>query len=207
MAVLPFFEAEQLIAQDCLKRSLQNIVPGVNGVVGSFWRWLHPEFPYMTLYIEMQRLRGKMISPKETRSLEHALEEQLLNILQAPSSCLFWPFNEEEAYKQIQVLQRELSAPSDLPQVTIHFRHRSTQSLEFMINLVRPASDRSVTLQATTLPPSVRFFPHFMREIKLPFPREACCFSLFLPTHYFNEHHTVNLLQARNCVVQHLFNT
>ena len=108
------------------------------------------------------------------------------------------PTNKYKFYKESS------PAPSDMPQVTIHFRHRSTQSLEFMVNLVRPASEHSVTLQATTLPPSVRFFPHFSREIELPFPREACCFSLFLPTRYFNEHHTVNLLQARNCVVQHL---
>ena len=111
MAFLPFSEEEQLITQDCLIKSMQTLVPGVNGVAGSFWRWLHPEFPYMSLYIEMQRLRGKMISAKETHFLRDALEERLLHILQAPSSSLFWPFNEEEAYKQIQVLQRELSCP------------------------------------------------------------------------------------------------
>lgn len=204
IALLPFPEQGELVAQDGLIKNIQTVLPGVSGVSGSFWRWLHPELPYMCFYIEIQRLRGKKIPVQEIRPLKHAFEEQLIPILPTRTFSLFLPFNEEEAYKQVQVLRRELLVSHDLPQVIIHFRQLTTYYLEFTVNLVRPASKHSVTVQATLLPPSIRFFLHFVYETDSPFPNEACCFSLFLPAHYFKEYNTVNFLQARACVVRYL---
>lgn len=110
----------------------------------------------------------------------------------------------EEAYKQIQILRREVSAPSDLPQAIIHFKQLTANYLEFIITLVNPIFKHSVTLRATRLPPSVRFSLHFIHTMDSPFPYEMSCFSLFLPAHYFKESDTVNLLGARECIVRYL---
>ena len=179
IAVLPCVEEEQLITQDHLIKSMQTVVPGVYGIADSFWGWLHPEFPYMSLYIEMQRLRGKEISAKETHFLRDPFEEQLLHILHAPTSSVFWPFNEEEAYKQIQVLQRELSSPDDQPQATIHLRQRSTHSLEFIVNLVRPASKRISDLSSDLTSSLCPIFSPFLAQDRLPVPQRSLLFFTF----------------------------
>ena len=195
---IPFSAKEQVIDKDTLMRTLQRLIPGVREITGSFWRWLHPELPYMCIYIEVQRLRGKEFSSHDLRNFNTLLEEQLALQVRAPS--LFWPFNEEEAYKQLRVLLNELRSSNDLPQVTIHFRQQTAHSLEWLIHIAKH-HDLPLEKKVGALPPSVRFFLHFLHEIDT---KEMGCFSLFLPLQQFNEQHTINLLQARDRVVRHL---
>jgi len=202
IAGICFSETAQLIDKERLIKALQMLVPGSDEVPGSFWRWLHPELPYMCFYIEMHKLRGQDFSSRELLHLKLPFEERLALQVRTPS--IFWPLNEEESYKQLRVLKNELQLPTDLPQVTIHFRQQTDQILEFLVNVARPNHLFPLEQKIGILPPSTSFFLHFSQKIVTPFPQETLCFSLFLTLQQFNEHQTINLLQARNRVVHYL---
>lgn len=202
LTCIPFEEEEQVLDKDCLLKILQTLMPGVAEIAGSFWRWLHPELPFMCLYLEMHRLRGKEVLPQEIRSLKHFFEERLTLFSSTRSPSVFWPFNVEETYKQLLILQNELHSCDDIPQVAIHFRQQTGDTLEFLITVALAQTSFAIDQHVAALAPSINFFLHFSQAVATPFPKTMLCFSLFLPVHQFKEHNTINLLQARDRVVQ-----
>ncbi|MFZ0566149.1 MAG: peptide ABC transporter substrate-binding protein [Chlamydiales bacterium] len=201
MVFLPISENEYVLGKPSLLKAIQRLVPSIQEVSGSCFRWLHPELPYSCLYIEVQKLRGRELSSKEIRSLGSSLEEQLLHFIPSYNSALFWPFNEEEAYKQIQILQKEIHQDVDLPQVMINFQKQSKFKLEFLITLVRPQSEICIHEASKTLPSSVDFFYHFFQGIGR---LEAWCFSLAISSQPFYETNAINLLYARRHIAKYV---
>jgi len=205
IACISFPEKEYILSKDILIKTLQLIAPGISEVEGSFWRWLHPELPYMCVYMELQRLRGKDFSTKEIRLLQPLFEERLPYFFPKDAPSFFWPFNEEEAFKQLHILQSELHSSEDLPQASIHFWRQTNNSLEFLINLARPSHPIPLEKKALAcLPHFTNFCLHFIKKIEYPFAKETWCFSLFLPIQHFSENNTINLLHARDQIVHYM---
>jgi len=201
IAFLYFPEKENIVSKEMLMQTLQLLTPGISEVPNSFWRWLHPQYPYMCLHIEGYQLRGKDLSLQKIRSMKGAIDRRLMTHITQGSSRVFWPFNEEEAYKQLCILHREVHKIEDLPQVSIHLCQQTDYVLEFLINVARPWVETSIDQQADQLPPSAHFLLHFSKKSHAQFTKEICSFSLFLSANQFYEQHTINFLQARNRIV------
>lgn len=203
LCLIAFFlsgEKEQAISKNLLVRTLQTLVPGSCDVSNSFWKWFHPDRQYLCFYIEMQKLRGSPFTTKEVLFLKSRFEESLRSQILTPS--IFWPLNEEEIYKQLCILINELHSQSDLPQVTIQFRHQIENKLEFLVIIARPKNSSLIDQEMEKISPSATIFLHFSKKIESPFLIEAWCFSLFLHVHHFIENHTINLFRARTHVTQ-----
>lgn len=178
-------------------------LPGFLEMPRSFYLWHHPEFPYLFCYLEVYKLRGEEVTKKELKNFENALFEQLI-ALPPLTPALFWPYNEEESYRNVQLLQREVHSEKDLPHVLVQFREQTLSSLEFLIHLVRPKTENSLETCLDRLPASMHSFCHFKHERNSPFPLESAAFSLKVPAMAFDVQESINLLYARRYVLKYL---
>lgn len=194
------FRREQLL------KNLQILLPGIQEIPHSFFLWHHPELPYIFCYFEVHKLRGEELSRREVKNLEQALREQL-HAIPPLTPALFWPYNEEESFRQVQILLKEMNDAEDLPHVSIHFREQTPTSLEFLIHVARPSTHELLAQSLEKLPDYLDYFCHFQHNVKHPFPVELGAFALKVPSHAFDVRESINLLYARRYVMKYLEST
>lgn len=184
-----------------LLKTIHILIPGVHEVPGSFCLWHHPEMAYQFCYMEVNKLRGEELSILERREFENCLRENLIAIPPL-TPALFWPYNEEESWRQIQLLQGEIHSEKDLPHVLIQFREQTPSTLEFLVHLVRPDPVEDLDAVMKRIPESLHAFCHFTHVRKAPFPMESSTFSLKVPSCAFDVRESINLLYARRYVLK-----
>lgn len=191
------------VRHDQLLKTLQSLLPGIQEIPSSFYFWVSPDHPYFFCYLEVRKLRGKELPLKALRKLESRLKEQLqLKIPLTPN--LFWPYNEEESFKQVQQLQKEIETPQDLPQISIQFQEQTTTTLEFLVHLARPKCNEPLLAALEKLPHHLDYFCHFEYETDILFPVELAAFSLKVPAEAFEIRDSINLLYARRYIIKFL---
>lgn len=189
-----------------LHKTIQTLMPGMAEIPRSFYLWHHPELPYLFCYVEIHKLRGKELSAKDLAYFERALQDHL-HASPPLTPALFWPYNEEESFRQVQILHREIEDQNDIPHVSIHFREQTPVSIEFLIHLARPKGAISLTKALKDLPESLECFCYFQRVSKNPFPIELGAFAIKVPAHFFDVRDSINLLYARRYIMKYLIST
>lgn len=191
------------VKHDQLVKILQSLLPGIQEIPASYYFWFCPDHSYFFCYLEVRKLRGKELPLKALRKLEFRLKEQLhLKIPLAPT--LFWPYNEEESFKQVQQLQKEIESPEDLPQISIQFQEQTSITLEFLIHLARPKSQKPLHKALEKLPSHLDYFCHFEYVQDHMFPIEIAAFSLKVPSESFEIRDSINLLYTRRYIIKFL---
>ncbi|MFZ0565709.1 MAG: hypothetical protein WAM28_05955, partial [Chlamydiales bacterium] len=201
--VLALRREEESISKGILLKSIQALYPSMDEVPRSFIKWFHPEIPYVCGYIELRKWRGKGLSQLQTRRLSMGVKEQLLCSLPVYTPAVFWPYNAEESYRQILILQQEIERKSDLPHVAIQFKGQLESSLEFLIHLATPVSSFSLNSAVNILPSSIRL-SYYLSDFENYSPIKAHIFSMHIHGDQFYENGVLNLMRARRVVVKHL---
>jgi oligopeptide transport system substrate-binding protein len=184
-------------------KAFHTLLPGIREIPGSFYLWYQPDFPYFFCYLEVHKLRGQELTKLELHRIEKILQEQL-HTTPPLTQALFWPYNKEESFRQIQLLQREIRSREDLPHVSVHFQEQTPSSLEFLIHIARPKTAEPIDAALKRLPESLHPFCHFQYENKIPFPIEIGAFSIKVPSAAFDLHDSINLLYARRYALKYL---
>lgn len=191
------------VRHDQLLKILQSLLPGIQEIPASFYFWLNPDHPYFFCYLEVRKIRGEELPLKALRKLEIRLKEQLQ--LKIPlTATLFWPYNEEESFKQVQHLLKEIETPQDLPQIAIQFQEQTATSLEFLVHLARPKSTGPLHTALEKLPNHLDFYCHFEHVANQLFPIELAAFALKVPSEAFEIRDSINLLYARRYIIKFL---
>ncbi|MFZ0565174.1 MAG: peptide ABC transporter substrate-binding protein [Chlamydiales bacterium] len=198
-------EQATFISNQYLLKVLQNNIAGIHEVPHSSFRWIHPEFPYLMGYLEFQKIRGKKLTAKQVRLLEKTIKDGLISLSPVSTPAVFWPYNAEESYRRVLILQKEIKNENDLPHASIQFKGQSAFYLEFLIQLVTPITTFSLENAAQKLPSSVQL-SHYNTSItdESDFSKKSFIFSLQLPHDLFFENGVVNLLHARRLVARYL---
>ncbi len=191
------FNQEQLLA------IFHTLIPSVQTVIHSSYVWFHPIFSYQFCYIEVEKMRGQGLSTKELRALEKAFREQLL-ALSPLTPTIFWPYNAEESFRQVLLLQREMQDPMELPHISITFQEQTLSSLEFLVHYARPGAEKSLEEALKKLPHSFDYFFRFKKLVTHPFPVIIGVFSLKVPSSVFDVRGSINLLYARRYIAKYL---
>ncbi len=185
------FHREQLLA------AFRTLLPGVHERPRSFYLWHHPELPYLFCYLELYSLRGVELTRRDLRTIEASLKNQL-EVVPPLTPALFWPYNEEESYRQIQLLQREVVTIQDLPHVSLHFQEQTPVFLEFLVHMVRPKASSGLDR------PWEHLFDASCHFHRIRHAFELAAFSVKVPTHLFDVRDSINLLYARRYVLKQL---
>ncbi|MFZ0565029.1 MAG: peptide ABC transporter substrate-binding protein [Chlamydiales bacterium] len=198
---VPFRKEQDSFGSPNIFKAFCSILPGIRKISHSYYSWTHPELPYLFCYLEVQKLWGKDLSLREIRNLEKPLKEGLAHSNIPLTPGVFYPYNEEESYRQLLLLQKEMNQLDDLPNVSIYFREQTPSFLEFLVHLVRVESEEHLESAAQRLPTSVYYFPHLHREAT---PYQWEIFSLRIPSPRFYENGAINLLYARRLIVKYV---
>lgn len=91
------------------------------------------------LYFEIEKSGGTSFSLQERAVLKQELEQHIGSSIQKLAPMVFMRRNEEEVYKMILTLSREMSSIDDLPQAWITFEHQTAEESVFLIILVSTA--------------------------------------------------------------------
>lgn len=185
--------------KDQLMRTLDTLLPSIIEVPKSSYLWHSSEFPYSYVYFEVEKLRGQEVSKSYLTQLENSLKKSM-QMSSTLTPALFWPYNKEESYRQVQLLVKEIIHEQDKPQISIHFKEQ-TSWLEFLIHFVRPKAD-SFTLEKKLA--SLYFFQYSYFQISTPFSIEISVFSVKISAQMFEENDSINLLYARRYLVKQL---
>ncbi len=132
-------------------------------------------------YFEIEKKDGTAFSLVERKALKASLEEKIKNSIQILSPVIFTNANEEEIYKQILVLSREIESAEDLPHAYISLDQHSGKEIAFRVILVYFAPHYQISLKNCFLDctfVSERVFP--VRQVDNR-PIEAQIFRLLFP--------------------------
>lgn len=153
-------------------------------------------------YVELEKMRGRQLSVSEIRELERHLEMNLGAYLAEPT--VFWPYNHEDALKQLLVLEKEVSSTQEAPQVSLHFQKQTTRDVEFLVYMARAKLGKGFSGQLVKeqFPLSSQLVMHVREEIHSQIPKIVEAFSIVVPQRYFKEGGATNLLCARDYVVK-----
>ena len=173
-------------------------VPTLTKISRSSYQWENRLLPYTFCYVELEKMRGKRLDISKVKELENYLKTELWHYLMPPS--VFWPYNHEEAFKQLLVLAREISSEKDYPQVSIHFQKQTPDSLEFIIYLARPKAKPSKAIIESYFPSSTQWISHIKQEIEAHIPTLIEAFSIRIPIENYKKRSEVNLLHAREFI-------
>jgi len=189
------------ISDQFIMQLATNLIPSLKAVRFSSYQWKSPRFPYFFSYLELSKMRGRNLLAFELKKLESNLKKEIENQPSALSS-IFLPYNHEESYRQILLLQKEIHSGEDLPQVSIHFKEQNPDQLEFLICLVSPTPSSTLETLSYRLPLSTHFVSHLKKEMSAPIPSLAEVCSLSIPAKNFNTSGKINLLNARDLIAQ-----
>ena len=157
-------------------------IPALKEVDLSTYRWINQDLKCSFCYLELEKMRGKNPTHSEMKALGSYLETQLNCLTYNPA--IFWPYNEEEAFKQLLILAREITSPKDFPQVSLHFQQQTQKHIEFLVYLARPkrAVKAKTAITSAHFPASTSCIILVKKELDLEIPVLAEAFSLLIPS-------------------------
>ncbi|MFZ0565682.1 MAG: ABC transporter substrate-binding protein, partial [Chlamydiales bacterium] len=182
---------------------LGKIYPGLKEIANSFLTWKHPRLPYAFYYIEIQKLRGKSLCQSEIKQIQSLLQEKISHSPPSLIQPVFWPYNEEEAYRQLLFLKQEINSPSDYPQLSIHFHMQDSSSLEFLVYLARPQTS-SPQIPSYFTSSSLKMYSRLHATFPGVPKTEGYVLSFIIPADSFYEESMVHLLHARRRITRHI---
>ena len=193
---------ENFLTEEILIEITSQKIATLRKINGSFYQWEKQDPSYVFCYLELEKMRGKNILKKEIKDLEIFLKKDLDYFLSETS--VFWPYNHEEAFKQLLTLSKEISSPKDCPQVSIHFQKQTIQYLEFLVCLARPTftnlSKPAIVEDDFSL--SIQLITHIRQETHSNLPITIEAFSLCIPAEPYKKNKAINLLHARESVAK-----
>jgi len=176
--------------------SVETFIAGIKEIPKSFYRWHIQEQTYLFCYLEVQKLRGKDLSRQELKKLQVDLKKQMARSVTPYCPSVFWPYNHEESFRQIFILNKEIQNDRDLPQVSIQFKGLSSTEVEFLIHMACPKTFLSLDEVIHRLPFSIRSLFHFSSDFK---HSQSFAFSVFLPI--TQPIQSINLIMTRRSIV------
>ncbi len=203
---LNFLKEHEIFEQEHLVKALQQEIPSVRPVEGSFFIDALQEKLLQIVYLEVEKSGHADFSLEEVQKLRLSLPTHLKGRISQLTHPIFMPRNEEEVLRHIMALAQELRSIHDLPQMVISFDSETSDDLSFTVILLRIKKEGSMAVEelfATTLS-DVRFRLDRIRKLaplRKKHMKEAIVFRASLPVSAFlRMDHSVDLYQAR----QHL---
>lgn len=135
------FDEEQVLC------TIRKLIPEIQLVKDSVYTFQPSKNAVKTLYFEISKRSGDEFCLEEIGSLKTLLKEEIKFSIEQLVPRVFMIRNEEEVFKNILVLSREIHSVLDLPQVMILFDQQTSQEAMFTIVLVRVSRRGNPSIQ------------------------------------------------------------
>lgn len=126
----------ELFDEENILLALQKHLPQLRLVKESVYCHASQHKDLKIFYFEVEKRDDELFTLAERKMLKNSLEEKIKNSIQLLSPSVFTGLNEEETYKNILALNREIESVDDLPQAHITLDQQSGKGIIFRIILV-----------------------------------------------------------------------
>lgn len=120
-----------------LLRIVQNQIPNIRIVPGSSYNLYHQKNSYPLLYFQIEKISHDSFSTREILELKKNFAPHLPDSIQTRLPYIFCARNEEEIFKNILILTKEITTPEDIPQVIITQENSAESGVHFIAIIVR----------------------------------------------------------------------
>ncbi len=202
---LPTYE---VLEADHILRAVAQVGPEIRVVERSFFAYQLPDDPIRCIYVEVERHDRQPVTGEELDRLRAELATELKGRVERLTHSVFNPPNEENVYRSIMALGREIRYVRDIPQVSISFQGQDRMSLTFSVIMVRVWKEDSQSVEELTskLPHGVVCKVQDEVEaglLRKRYVKRASVFSISLEKERFlRRDAAVDLGRARQFVVQ-----
>lgn len=186
--VIPSPRESERINDTHVLRGAQNLIPGITLLPGSCLSYQY--LSTACIYLEIKKVRGPEFSEEEIFKLQKKLLYELRKTGESISTSLFLPGIEEEMFKNIRNLSKELKYVHDLPQGMVTFVEYGHETLKFLVIVVRAIKPTTPPFLSLTpqLPTLVRFSQEkifVVERLRKKYPKEAAIFTLEVKSSLF----------------------
>lgn len=205
-----FISNREIFEKKHILQTVQNLLPSVHAVEGSFFLNRHGAENVCMFYLEIEKSNGAEFVFEELRLLRDLLPNALKVRIEHLVHPVFMPRNEEEIMRNIVSLSNQIKYVRDIPQVIITFDEQTHQHLSFMVILVRVSRPGSETIQQLfksggSLFTYIHDHCKVVGKLRNKYHKEVTVFRVKLPKENFlRRDHTIDLYKARQTVVAEL---
>jgi oligopeptide transport system substrate-binding protein len=208
LVVLKLSKEEEHFQASHFLKAIQHVIPGVKEIPDSLYMQWDRKNCLVFLYLEVRKIRGRDFSYQYLKYLRETLQKELKERVACLSPSLIIQPNDEEIYRDIIQLSRELKFLQDIPQAMISFQEQNGDFLKFTVIIVRVLKKQSFPLRALSakLPSSLRVISEQVSKVGLlgkKYPKEATVLTIEVEnTLFFRKNYSIDLRKARQYLVK-----
>lgn len=211
-------KSKRLKKYDCLEddhllRIIQDQIPNVRIVPASSYNLYNQKNNSPILYFQIEKTSYDSFSIPEIRRLKQNFGPHLPGSIERRLPSIFSARNEEEIFKNVLTLAKEITTPKDLPQVIISQENSDESGVYFIAIVVRIQKKRqplfSQSLQAMNLSLKYRIIrEQTVRFFENMYPIVASVISVTIPIscEVLRRNHAIDFYTSRKIVSQFLSN-
>lgn len=205
-----FLGDKEVFEERHLLKAVQNYLPNVHSVEGSFFSNRRGVENICTLYLEIEKNDGSDFAGEEIQRLQRELPSDLKDRIEHLMHPIFMPRNEEEVMRNILSLSNQIKYLRDPPHVFITFDEQTHSHLFFTVILVRALKGSFETVpeifqKADTFLEYIHDWQRTVGYLRKKYPKEATVFRVKLPKEMFlRDDHSIDLCKARQVLVEEL---
>ncbi len=190
-----------------MQRCLNRCWPEASLVPCSFFSLQRPQGPITTYYVEIEKKELSPFSTEELSTFAAKLEYELqVSISQGNSNTALLE-SEEDSLRTILLLAQQIKRIRDVPQVVLHYRGQSEETIDFLVTLVRVIKKGQETpFTMTKFPEIKRLIPlqtSIVGNLRNNYQKQAI--SLIAQcdkTPFLRYSHSLDLVRARQTVMR-----
>jgi oligopeptide transport system substrate-binding protein len=208
LTVVKLTREEEYFKTSHFSKAIQCVIPGVKEIHNSFFMQSDQKKGLVFLYLEASKARGQGFSIHDLKYLSEALQEEIKERVACISPPLVFQPNDEEIFRAIIQLSRELKLIHDIPQVMISFQEQNGNILKFTVIILRVLKKQTTSLHALSfrLPPSIHVVSEQVSHVgflRKKYPKEAITLTVEVEnTLFFGKNYSVDLCKARKYLVK-----
>ncbi len=160
------------------------------------------------MYAEFVKRDEQAFSMEEIRGLKSNLPCEIIRHIKKVIHPVFMPRNEEELFRNLVLLSKEIKYVRDLPQVSIHYEKQTNDQLIFTVLVVRLKKSNSLCVHqifsAGALSVEIDD-TRILGQLKRRYPKESAILRVSIEKSlFFRPDFSVDLLRARHRVASEI---
>ena len=210
IVAINFLREKEVFEEKHLLKAIQNYLPHVSAMEGSFFALRRGNESICTLYLEIEKDDSSEFTGEEIQRLRRDLPNDLKDRIEHLMHPIFLPRNEEEIMRNILSLGMQVKTLTDMPQIFISFDEQTPNNLFFSVILVRAVRANSPKLhdvfqKSNTFLQYIHESTRVIGYIRKKHPKEATVFRVELPKEMFlRADHSIDLFKARQTVAHEI---
>lgn len=182
-------------------------LPCLEPVPRSFYMYTYAGYPSVSLYMEVEKSDGTLLTANELKMLKQELGRELSSSIEQVMSRIDLPHNEEDLLRNFLLLSQQVRTSKSLPQVVIQFHGQTDTSLDFHVTLVRPVKEKETKvplppLESSPITRCVLVRSSVVDTLHPPFIKQGLVFLVECSKQRFlRRDRSVDFLKAREAVV------